>query len=106
MRCRTGTSSGPISTRCLPTCPPRFVERPIISASPPTIAQLNEIASGPLMRRYSKALEYDYSPDLRRELIEEAEQQHAPQIESALAMLRSAAEKSPLLARALSRAEG
>jgi hypothetical protein len=69
-------------------------------------SELNEIASGPLMRRYSKALEYDYSPELRRELIEEAEQQHGPQIESALAMLRSAAEKSPLLARALSRAEG
>jgi hypothetical protein len=67
---------------------------------------LKSIASGPLMTRYSKALEYDYSADLRRELIEEAGQQHGPQIESALAMLRSAAEKSPLLARALSRAEG
>jgi hypothetical protein len=64
------------------------------------------IASGPLMKRYSKALEYDYSPELRRELIAEAEHGHQPQIESALAMLRSAAEKSPLLARALSRAEG
>jgi hypothetical protein len=67
---------------------------------------LKSIASGPLMTRYSKALEYDYSADLRRDLIEEAGQQHGPQIESALAMLRSAAEKSPLLARALSRAEG
>ena len=36
----------------------------------------------------------------------EAEHLHGPQIESALAMLRSAAEESPLLARALSRAEG
>jgi Skp family chaperone for outer membrane proteins len=68
-------------------------------------AQLQAIASGPLMRRYSKALEYDYSPALRRELIAEAEQHHRRDIESALAMLRSAAEKSPLLARALSRAE-
>jgi hypothetical protein len=67
---------------------------------------LKSIASGSLMTRYSKGLEYDYSADLRRELIEEAGQQHGPQIESALAMLRSAAEKSPLLARALSRAEG
>jgi hypothetical protein len=68
-------------------------------------AQLQTIASGPLMRRYSKALEYDYSPALRRDLIAEAEQHHRRDIESALAMLRSAAEKSPLLARALSRAE-
>jgi hypothetical protein len=67
---------------------------------------LKSIALGSLMTRYSKALEYDYSADLRRELIEEAGQQHGLQIESALAMLRSAAEKSPLLARALSRAEG
>jgi hypothetical protein len=64
------------------------------------------IASGPLMSSYSKALEYDYSADLRRELIEEAEHYHRSPIESALAMLRPAAEKSPLLARALSRAEG
>jgi len=40
------------------------------------------------------------------ELIAEAEHLHGPQIERALAMLRSAAEKSPLLARAMSRAEG
>jgi hypothetical protein len=68
-------------------------------------AELAAITAGPLMQRYSKALEYDYSASLRRELIAEAEHQHGPQIESALAMLRSAAEKSPLLARALSRAE-
>jgi hypothetical protein len=68
-------------------------------------AQLQAIASGPLMARYSKALEYDYSPALRRDLIAEAERLHKSNLESALAMLQSAAEKSPLLARALSRAE-
>ena len=67
--------------------------------------QLRAIAEGPLMRRYSKALEYEYSPDLRRDLIREATAHHAQAIEGALAMLRSAAEKSPLLARALTRAE-
>jgi hypothetical protein len=67
--------------------------------------RLESIASGPLMRRYSKALEYDYSPALRSELIAEAEQKDRRNIESALAMLQSAAEESPLLARALSRAE-
>jgi hypothetical protein len=65
---------------------------------------ISAIAAGQLMGRYSKALEYDYSPSLRRELIAEAEQEHRADIESALAMLRSAAEESPLLARALVRA--
>jgi len=68
--------------------------------------QLQALARGPLMSRYSKALEYDYSPTLRRELIEESERLHGGYIESALAILRSAAEKSPLLARAVARSEG
>jgi hypothetical protein len=58
------------------------------------------------MSHYSKALEYDYSPSLRRELIAESERLHGRDIDSALAMLRSAAEKSPLLARAVARSEG
>ena len=72
-------------------------------AAPPE--QLRSIAGGPLMRRYSKALEYDYSPELRRELIADAERRHGQELGGALAMLLSVAEKSPLLARALSRAE-
>lgn len=66
--------------------------------------RLREIAEGPLMRRYSKALEYDYTPKLRRELIAGAVEQHVAAIDGALAMLHSAAEKSPLLARAMRRA--
>ena len=58
------------------------------------------------MKRYSKALEYEYSPALRKDVIAEAGARHEREIEEALAMLRSASEKSPLLARALSRAEG
>ena len=69
-------------------------------------AQLRSLAKGPLMARYSKALEYEYSPSLRRELIDEARRSNRADIESALAMLRGAAEKSPLLARAIRRAEG
>ena len=68
--------------------------------------EIEAIASGPLMARYSKALEYDYSPQLRRELIAEALSANGRAFEGALAMLRSAAEKSPLLARAMARAEG
>lgn len=63
------------------------------------------IADGPLMQRYSKALEYEYSPDLRQELIADAWSRHGRDIDAALAMLREAAETSPLLARATARAE-
>jgi hypothetical protein len=62
-----------------------------------------EIANGPLMCRYSKALEYEYSAGLRHDLIVDAISRHRSQIEDALAMLGAAAEKSPLLARALAR---
>ena len=67
--------------------------------------RLHAIATGPLMRRYSKALEHEYSPSLRGELIAEAEGANRADIDSALAMLRDAAEESPLLARSLARAE-
>jgi hypothetical protein len=67
-------------------------------------AAVAEIANGPLVSRYSKAMEHGYSASLRRELIGEAAEQFAPAIEEALAMLERAAEKSPLLARALARA--
>ena len=69
-------------------------------------ADVASIASSSLMSRYSKAPEYDYSPALRRNLIGETVEQHAREIDSALAMLDAAAEKSPLLARALARAGG
>jgi hypothetical protein len=67
--------------------------------------RLRQIVSGPLMRRYSKALEYEYSPGLRRELLAEARRDHGPRIDSAIAMLEKAAASSPLLASALSRTE-
>jgi len=65
--------------------------------------EVRAIANGPLMSRYSKATEYDYSPALRRELIADAERQHSRDIADALAMLDRAAQDSPLLARALTR---
>ncbi len=67
--------------------------------------RLRQIVAGPLMSRYSKALEYDYSPGLRRELLAEARRDHGPRIDSAIAMLEKAAASSPLLARALSRTQ-
>ena len=72
---------------------------------PAAAGRIHTIATGPLMRRYSKALEFDYSPALRRDLIAEAEGAHRADIDSALAMLQSAAGEAPLLARALDRAQ-
>ena len=66
-------------------------------------AAITAIAIGPLMHRYSKALEYDYSPALRSDLIADAARRHEQDLRGALAMLSAAAEKSPLLAKALQR---
>ncbi len=69
------------------------------------IDELPAIATGPLMGRYSKATEFDYTPSLRRDLIAEADAANRADIDSSLAMLHSAADKSPLLTTALRRAE-
>ena len=68
--------------------------------------RIQAIADGPLMGRYSKALDYEYSPGLRAELIAAASAAHADDISGALAMLHSAAQDSPLLRRALKRSAG
>ena len=67
--------------------------------------KVTALARGPLMQRYSKALEYEYSPSLRGELIAGAYRMHEADIERALAMLRASAEKSLLLERALGRTQ-
>lgn len=67
--------------------------------------QLGKLAAGPLMRRYSKAPEFDYSPQLRRDLLDEAARAHRADIGAALAMLEQAAAGSPLLERALERSQ-
>lgn len=65
--------------------------------------RIDQIARGPLMRRYSKAPEHDYSPALRRELLEQEYRLQGSQIDAALAMLGASAQNSELLARALAR---
>lgn len=75
-------------------------------ALPATPEQLEQICAGQLMRRYSKALEYAYTPALRRDLLAEADAEHRAAIDGALAMLADLADKSPLLQRALARAAG
>ncbi len=68
--------------------------------------EAGRIAAGPLMHRYSKALEYDYSPALRLELQADARRRHGAAIESALAMLDEASQDAPLLRQALERSAG
>jgi hypothetical protein len=70
-----------------------------------TDEQIRHIANGPLTRRYSKATEYEYTPQLRQDLLSEANERHRADIESALAMLSGAAETAPLLRKALDRAQ-
>ena len=62
------------------------------------------LVGGPLMRSYSKAPEYRFTPEVRRQLLDQAGAEHRSDIDRALAMLASAAENSPLLQRALERA--
>ena len=67
--------------------------------------RLEAVAQGPLMPRYSKDPNYEYSWRIRGDLIAQELRLQGHDIEGGLAMLRSASEKSPLLARALARAE-
>ena len=62
------------------------------------------ICEGPLMCRYSKAPEFEYSPQLRLELLREASAEHRTQIDAALAWLDREAVRCPLLASGLDRA--
>lgn len=63
------------------------------------------ICAGPLMRRYSKALEFDYSPTLRREVLADAQARHGPAIRDALAWLDQLGARHPAIGRALRRGE-
>lgn len=65
--------------------------------------RIMEIVRGPLMRRYSKELEHEFGPEARRQLLAEAAERHTAAIETALALLQQAAEKAPVLARAIER---
>jgi hypothetical protein len=65
--------------------------------------QIADIANGRLMHRYSKALDHEFGPEARRGRLDHAAARYADAIDAALAMLRQASEKAPLLQRALDR---
>ena len=71
---------------------------------PPPLARA--IADGPLMRRYSKALNYEFSPQARRETLADARFRHGRAIEDGLDWLRGLASRYPAVAQAIRRAQG
>ena len=58
------------------------------------------LVSGPIMTRYSKAPEYEYSPSLRAELLTEAAQIHADDIRQTLLWVEQLARRFPEVAAA------
>lgn len=62
-----------------------------------TPKKVAEILAGPHMQRYSKAPEHAYSPDLRRELLDEARKAHAAEIAKGLAWLDRAAQDADII---------
>lgn len=69
-------------------------------------AQARAICEGPLIRRYSKALDYEYSPELRGQILAEARRMHAPAISDALNWLGDMESRYPAAAQAIRRAQG
>ena len=69
-------------------------------------ATIGAIVEGPLMSRYSKALDYEYSPALRREILADARSRHAAAIRDGLNWLAGLAGRYPAMADAIRRARG
>jgi hypothetical protein len=69
-------------------------------------ATIDAIVQGPLMTRYSKALDYEYSPDLRRRILADARHRHGAAIRDGLNWLAGLAGRYPAVADAIRRARG
>jgi hypothetical protein len=61
------------------------------------------LVRGPLMRRYSKALEYDYTASLRREVLADARRRFGREIDAALADLDRLGRRWPAIGEVLER---
>ena len=69
-------------------------------------AGAEHLAADPLMRRYSKAAEYEYSRELREEVLAGARREQAPAIAASRRWLDEAALACPAVAAAVARAAG
>jgi hypothetical protein len=65
--------------------------------------EIKALCAGPLMRRYSKALEYDYSPALRRDVLADARRRFGRAIDAALAELEAMGQRWAAVAEVLER---
>jgi hypothetical protein len=72
---------------------------------PTDAATAERLATGPLMGRYSKALEYEYTPQLRAEVLAESRVHNRGAIDAAMAWLHETARRHPTLAECLARAD-
>ena len=68
-------------------------------------ASVQAICTGPLMTRYSKALEYEFTPQTRREVLAEARWAHGPAIRDALGWLGALAARYPAIGEAIRRTQ-
>lgn len=73
------------------------------TARPASGEAIARALAGPLMKRYSKAMEHDFSPGLRREIIADASRNHAAEIARGRAFLDRAAKADAAIAGALER---
>ncbi|MEM1133071.1 MAG: hypothetical protein AAGH53_09050 [Pseudomonadota bacterium] len=64
---------------------------------------LQNTLNGPIMQQYSKAPEHGYSPQLRRDVIAQAQRDWAQEIAKGEAWLKAAASDYPLITQALER---
>jgi hypothetical protein len=69
-------------------------------------ADAERLVSGTIMRSYSKAPEHEYSPDLRRQLLEQARALHGEELRRGGTWLESAGRAYPAIGAALNRAAG
>jgi hypothetical protein len=75
-------------------------------AHPVPGGEAQNLAGGPLMRRYSKAPEYEYSPGLRRDVLADARRRFGRDIDAALAGLTAMGQRWPAIGRVLERSWG
>ena len=68
---------------------------------PAGAAQLAQLAASPVLARYSKALEHDYGPALRNQILADARRVHRDEIETGMRWLERLAGSERAVARAL-----
>lgn len=73
---------------------------------PAAPAQIDALLAGPIMQSYSKAPEHPYDAQLRRELLQEADRDHAAEIRRALEWLRCVASQYSAARAILESVEG